>query len=301
MLPLDNDTWAIQFQSDSSDDQASAINIGWYWARPHPLTTEFFARSYEYRDAHPDHWDQWIMNNVRGEMMAEGKLTYPASVVLDLKRFKSTMLFDWPSVYGDEARIDEMNAEGTIVHYTMIFKVNKVLVAKQFGHWVDPTYYLQRRALVQPVGVGGTSSQILEQLSLAAYLAKGSGRAFVWPTAVNHTCPSYGSGWLLRPPVSIVDSESVDREVSWVEGTFVRNRARYTGDELKTKKIGLRELAGVGINGLVWRCLSRADIVVIDFGGVEEGFSERFALEWNTTVTRLGIEICRDCWETSEC
>jgi hypothetical protein len=132
-------------------------------------------------------------------------------------------------------------------------------------------------------------------------LAKGSGRAFVWPTAVNHTCPSYGSGWLLRPPVSIVDSESVDREVSWVEGTFVRNRARYTGDELKTKKIGLRELAGVGINGLVWRCLSRADIVVIDFGGVEEGFSERFALEWNTTVTRLGIEICRDCWETSEC
>jgi Nucleotide-diphospho-sugar transferase len=301
MLPLENDTWAIQFQSDRSDDQASAINIGWYWARPHPFTTEFFARSNEYRSAHPDQWDQAIMNDVRGEMMAEGKLTYPRSVVLDLKQFKSTMLFAWAWVFVDEARIDEMNAEGTIVHYTMIFKVSKVLVAKQFGHWVDPTYYLQRRGLVQPVGVGGTTAEIFQQLSLAAYLAKASGRAFMWPTAVNHTCHWYSNGWSLRTPVSIVDAESLDKEVSWVEGTFIRNRARYTADELKSKRIALRELAGLGMKELVKRCRSRADIVVIDFDGVEAGMCERFELEWNTTVTNLGIEMCRDCWETSEC
>jgi len=285
MLPLTNDSWSIQFQSDRSEWQDSNVNIGWYWARPTHATSEFFRRSYEYWTAHPTEWDQEIMNGVRREMIGEGKLDYPRSVVLSLTDYKSTMLFDWPDVYVNETKIDEMNAEGTIVHYTMIFNVAKILVAKQFGHWLNRTYYVQERTFLEPVGIRGTSDEILNQISLAVYLAKTTGRTFMWPTAVNHTSAAYEDGWKLCPPLVIADAESVDENVPWVEGTFYRNRRRYTVEELKTSQIVLRSLRGITFESLLQMCAgSGADILALDFGGVEEGWRSGFEDVWNGIV-----------------
>jgi hypothetical protein len=298
MLPLNDSTWDIQFQSDRSGAQDSQVNIGWYWARPTPVIAEFFNRSRSYWNTHPTEWDQEIMNWVRRDMISEGKLDYPKSVVLNVTAYKSTMLFDWPDIYVNESKIDEMNAEGTMVHYTMIFNATKVLVAKQFGHWLDKTYYTQRRKIIQPVGIRGTSDEILDQISLTVYLAKVTGRTFMWPTAVNHTCLGYEGGWKLRPPLIIADVQNVDENVSWVEGSFFRNRRRYTADhDLKVSRIALRDLKGPLLSSGIRMCRSRADVLVIDFNEIEEGWRSSFELDWNSTVKELGIGQCRDCWE----
>lgn len=300
MLPLRNSAWSIQFQSDRSEAQDSKVNIGWYWARATPATAEFFRRSYDYWITHPTDWDQEIINGVHREMISEGKLGPPKSVVLNLTAYKSAMFFDWPEVYVNESAIDEMNAKGTMVHYTMIFEVTKLLVAKQFGHWLDEEYYTRRRKLLWPVGVKGNSDEILEQISLAVYLAKTTGRTFMWPTSVNHTCSAYEGGWKLRPPFFIADAQNVDKKVPWVEGTFLHNRQKYTADELKLRRIALRDFREGPLTSVLSMCQSEADILELDFGELDERWRSGLEPEWNSPVKELGISQCRDCWVMAE-
>jgi hypothetical protein len=63
MLPLSDDTWDIQFQSDQKALPTTRVNIGWYFAKSTPATIEFFDRSYRNWTAKAM-WDQEVMNNM---------------------------------------------------------------------------------------------------------------------------------------------------------------------------------------------------------------------------------------------
>jgi hypothetical protein len=58
MLPLSNDTWDIQFQTDHPE--VLDYNIGWYFAKATNQTFEFFNRSYM-RWQETQQWDQFVM------------------------------------------------------------------------------------------------------------------------------------------------------------------------------------------------------------------------------------------------
>lgn len=298
MMPLDNPSWHIQFQSDQDSRQNSDINIGWYWARPTSTVRDLFVRSQAWWETGHNYWDQRVMNTVRAEMINEGSLNYPKSIVLNLTAYKSTMSFDWTEVYVNETLIDTLNQEGAIVHYTMIFNLTKIIVAKQFGHWLNETYYTQSRKILRPINIAGNTKNCLDQLAFAVYLSKISNRSFMWPNAVQHICPQYVNGMKYRPPILIADIQSVDKAVPWVEGTFIRNRQRYTNDQFNSTSILLNDVFEEHLFStlsIVEMCrTSDADILTIDFAGFD-------ITKWlNNAIVRdgvgeSGITDCHDC------
>jgi hypothetical protein len=68
MLPLSNDTWDIQFQTDHPE--ISDYNIGWYFAKATQRTYEFFNRSYAEWNITQE-WDQLVMWKVGHVMESE--------------------------------------------------------------------------------------------------------------------------------------------------------------------------------------------------------------------------------------
>jgi hypothetical protein len=273
MHPLEDPRWHIQFQSDYYSGYGSPINIGWYWVRPTPIVREFFVRSQTQWNRNHSKWDQDIMNNVLWRMISEESLASPASIVLNLTDYRTTMLFDWPATFIDEASIDTMNRDSVMVHYTMIFDLAKELVAKQFGHWLNATYYQKSPKILQSVNIAGTTNETLNQMALAVHLAKITGRSFMWPNAINHTCYNYTGGWNARPPFVIADIESVAGTVQWVEGTYLRNRKRYTNDTLRSTEISINQVLNLQPNSLatlIERCLSASeDVLIVDFQGID--------------------------------
>jgi hypothetical protein len=68
MLPLSNDTWDIQFQTDHPE--ILDYNIGWYFARATNLTYNFFSRSYANWNETQE-WDQSVMWKIGHVMESE--------------------------------------------------------------------------------------------------------------------------------------------------------------------------------------------------------------------------------------
>ncbi len=68
MLPLSNDTWDIQFQTDHPEE--NDYNIGWYFAKATENTFEYFNRSYTMWNE-TKAWDQEVMNEVGKVMESE--------------------------------------------------------------------------------------------------------------------------------------------------------------------------------------------------------------------------------------
>jgi hypothetical protein len=171
MHPLEDPRWHIQFQSDYYGGHGSPINIGWYWVRPTPIVREFFVRSQTQWNRNHSKWHQDIMNKVRWRMISEKSLASPASIVLNPIDYRTTMSFDWPATFIDEASIDTVSRDSVMVHYTMIFDLAKELVAKQFGHWLNATYYQKSPKILQTVNIAGTTNETLNQMALAVLLA----------------------------------------------------------------------------------------------------------------------------------
>jgi hypothetical protein len=266
MRPLEDTTWHIQFQSDRNDDQLSDINIGWYWARPTETVREFFRRSQEQWDE-THAWDQWIMNNVRREMIYEGKLDFPKSIVLPLIDYKATMLFDWQPAFTNTDVMDAMNNEGVLIHYTWVWDNRKIFVAKHFGHWLNESYYIHPPLLLLPINVTGTRSQIFQQITRAANIAKLCRRTFMFPWLMNETLPEYNT-WRMAPTHWIGEIGDIMRIGPWVESTFIRNRRRYISTNLTESTIpGPHDLADNWLaKPAVDACLeSQAEIVNLDF------------------------------------
>ena len=299
MVPLDNPEWHIQFQSDQHNLQNSEVNIGWYWARPTSTVRDLFVRSQTWWSQNPTgFWDQRIMNSVRNAMIREESLNFPKSIVLNLTEYKSTMSFDWTEIYTNEPLIDSMNQEGVIVHYTMIFGLTKIVVAKQFGHWMNQTYYTQSPRILRPVNIAGNTNDALDQLAFAVYLSKISNRSFMWPNAIQHTCPQYVNGTKYRPPILIADVQSVDNAVPWVEGTYFRNRQRYTNVPLNSTSILLNaafEQYTQSTSSFLERFRTPdADVLTIDFGGFDIARWRNSAVVKNG-VREAGVTECHDC------
>ena len=264
MHPLEDPSWDIQFQCDNMNYRE--INIGLFWARPIPSVREFFRRSQE-RWNETQKWDQAIMNEVRWEVIAEGSLADPKSRILDLVDYKSTMLFDWENVYPNTHLIDKMNTEGVMVHYTMIFGLRKIIVAKHFGHWLNETYYTQPIRLLQPINLAGTAAEIKEQIDFSVFLAKLSGRTFMWPILVNQTSENADTSKFIA--ISVVDVESVVNVVPWVEATYIENRRKYSPAELSRATIRVpRNLTDVEpVKLVIEDCLlSVSSVLDVDFG-----------------------------------
>jgi Nucleotide-diphospho-sugar transferase len=269
MQPLTNSSWEIQFQCDSMDYRQ--INIGWYWARPTATVREFFRRSQEQWNQ-TRNWDQRIMNDIRNQMIQEGSFSSSTSLILNLTDYKSSMLFDWAKFYANSTLIDQMNKEGVMVHYTMIFNLMKIVVAKHFGHWFNETYYKQTPRLLQPVNIAGTATEIRQQLEFSAYLAKFSGRTFMWPILVNQTYEQSPGVWTAFPAIYAAEPESIAKVAPWVEGTYLSNRAKYISSELSNTTIsGTRNLSDLhSILSVMENSLSSVcDVLKVDFGAVD--------------------------------
>jgi hypothetical protein len=301
MIPLEDARWHIQFQSDRHNGQNSELNIGWYWVRPTPLVREFFHRSQRAWLRNITFWDQQIMNDVRYSMIEHQALEYPKSVVLHLDIHRATMRFDWGTIYTNETAIDDMNSGAVIVHYTMLYGIVKLVVAKQFGHWVNASYYLNPPKILRPINIAGTTNMTLDQIALAVHLSKVTGRHFMWPMIINHTCDFYPGGWKARAPVLIADADSLDNATSWVEGTYLRNRDRYNNDKLRQAKFRLGDVLdweSYSLDKPVAHCREYADfdVLTIDFAGVNDWKLD----EWEGVrdiIRSVGIKPCARCAE----
>jgi hypothetical protein len=298
MRPLNDTNWHIQFQSDHTELQDSWINIGWYWARPTHISKELFTRSRQLWDQNNSQWDQDVINIVRRQMMVERTLDFPRSIVLSRTDYKTTQWLDWTEIYTDVSKIEAMNQEGVTVHYTAVFNLNKIVLAKHFGHWFNEKYYTQSPKILQPVNVAGNTTEILAQIAFAAYLSKYTGRTFMWPFTVKHVCAEYSGGWKYRPPILIADSQSVADQVSWVEGTYLRNRERFTNIPLQSTTVSLQNVFDEGpasILDFFETCLSaKSDLLMIDFEGLD------LKSLWDCDIVRdsiqqIGVDYCRDC------
>jgi Nucleotide-diphospho-sugar transferase len=273
MLPLSDPSWGIQFQSDDYDGNNSAVNIGWYWARPLPVVREYFVRAHEFWDQTRE-WDQRVMNRVRFEMMSEGSLAYPASVVLKAIDYTSFLLLrNWAEIYVETDLIDQLRSEGVLIHFTGLGSLYKHFMAKHLGLWFSEEYYTRPIRLLQPENVGGTDTEILIQFALATHIAKACSRTFMWPMSVNSLGDvRRGLGRNERkPPIQIVHVQSVANVVPWVEAPYVHNRARYTNDTLTESRIFVDSAtfrSANWITQLINRCATSADVVKLDFNGV---------------------------------
>lgn len=304
MHPLEQGAWHIQFQSDRHNGQNSEVNIGWYWVRPTPIIREYFLRSQRAWLANTTEWDQRIMNDVRYAMIEQDSLAFPASVVLHLDIYRATMRYDWGTIYWNETAIDAMNNDSVIVHYTEVFGTAKLVLAKQFGHWVTEDYYIDCPKILRPVGIYGNTNETLDQIALAAHLAKVTGRKFMWPNSVNHTCPQYKGGWKERAPILIADADSLANVTDWVEGTYLRNRNRFQNDKVRQKMIHAAstfEWKSHSVDKLVKQIMEHkdVDIVSVDFEGVNTWKLD----EWEGVaeiVQGVGIKTCERCWEMAE-
>ena len=275
MRPLDDLSWEIQFQNDNASHQVTqetTVNIGWYWARPTRRIREFFNRSLEvWEKSH--RWDQEVMNEIRFEMIGEGSLAYPKSIVLSYDDYETAMLVNWPDFYFDQSRIADWNNNHIIIHYTMIFSVLKTIIPKHFGQWFVEDYYTQPRQLIQAVNIAGSTNQALEQIALSVYLAKISGRTYMWPLAINHTCSLENPDWRPRAPTAVAEARLVAEHVPWVEDNYLFNRKWYTSDELQITTIpfvdGSEELEE-SWHALTETCRSFEESVLqVDFSGVD--------------------------------
>lgn len=270
MRPISDPSWSIQFQSDNHDGNDSTVNIGWYWARPTPILHEFFLRaSQKWNQTHE--WDQKVMNDVRFEMIAEGSLSYPASIVL--KSFDYTCfqkLYNWSSIYIDTDLIDQLQSERVLVHTTGLGNLYKHFVAKHLGLWYNEEYYTRPIRLLEPINVGGSDDDIFREFALAVHLAKVSNRTFLWPMWVNST---RGTVRVERkPPLLIVDVYGIEHAVPWVEATYLHNRARFTAAALSESSISVMEtlLVSDWLAQLDEQCTShKEDILRIDFDQVD--------------------------------
>jgi hypothetical protein len=266
MVPLSDHSWAMQFQSDDWDGQHPSVNIGWYWARPHPITYELLSRSEAFWNDTRS-WDQYIVNVIRNRMLQEEKLSNKDSVVLSFGDYVRADVLDWQPVYLNPPAIDQLNLDSVMVHYTGFFGLMKSYLPKHFGHWVNETYYTQSVSLLQPLNVTGTLDELIEQMALAVYFAKSCERTFMWPIAL-HEIREQGYSED-RPAVAVVDEQSVANAVSWVEGTYLHNRARYSRFELSEQTIPVMFEGEDWINKMVMKCRSsKMDVVKIDFGNL---------------------------------
>jgi len=273
MAPMSDPSWSIQLQSNRRNLNNSDINIGWYWVRPTEAAHELFSRSYAMWNR-TGKWDQGIVDTIRSEMVSEGKLAFPASIVLSLSDYINSGCYpEWFKIYPNVTLIDEMLSEAVLIHFAGTRGKTKHFMAKHLGLWGDlDGYYTGEIPLLQPVNLSGTRDQLLWQLDLAVYLAKSSGRTFVFPMTVNltegPTPPLDGS----RPAVALVDVDRFDALVPWVEGTYLHNRARYTHAKPRERTISVdtTDPPGNWTDELVRRCRSPADdMVKIDFGKVD--------------------------------
>jgi len=303
MRPLSDPSWEIQFQSDKSNAQDSLVNIGWYWARPTPAVRQLFVRSLAEWDANTWEWDQHIMNKVRGEMIGEELLDFPKSSVLNLSDYKSTMLYDWTDSFMHGDKIDLMNKEGIMIHYTMMFNLTKTVVARQFGHWLNATYYTKSPKILHPINIQGTTMETFNQLSLAVHLAKVSGRAFMWPNSIMHVCPQYPGGYKDLPSILFADVQSVGDNVAWVEGMYLRNRLRYTKSKLKSSNISIEKMLDSrprSLDSIIRTCRrTGSDVLNVDFRGLDLKKLRDLAFV-RDAIVQSNVQNCTDCqymWE----
>ena len=236
------------------------------------------------------------MNRVRHQMNGEGKLSFPILTVLDTKYYKSAMLYDWTAAFTDPGRAEELNREGVMVHYTMLFNDTKILAARQFGQWLDEEYYTSPRRMLQPVGIAGKSEDIRMQIGLAAHLANVTGRHFMFPNYVRHSCPQYVGGHKLVAPIMVADFCSIEAAVpGWVEGMYLHNRERYTHNPVSTESVHVdRNLDSRGSTLFELCRNSRADLLNVDFAGFDvRNLAEMH--EIGDIISQTGVLNCTDC------
>ena len=207
------------------------------------------------------------MNLVLLQMTNErSELSIP---LLNLKDYRSTMLFPWEEVYANPAAISEMNREAVMIHYTMLFNTTKLIVAKHFGHWFNETYYTHSPRLLRPINIYGTRAEILEKIDFSVHLAKTSGRTFMWPIMIHQKDSQRSTAWKAIPAIRVVDVDRIATIVQWVEGTYLENRRKYHVADLDSVGIRApRKLTDLeSVTSVTRRCvISTADIVTIDFG-----------------------------------
>lgn len=297
MRPLDDPSWQIQFQTDGEYSQWSLVNIGWYWVRPTPTIKEFFLRSQRWWTLNKREWDQSIMNDVRNHMVYSKILEYPKSIVLNPVDYKSTMLFDWPSTFMNESKIDAMNSEGVTVHYTMIYNATKTLVAKQFGQWLDKSYYTSTPWILEPINIAGTKAEILHQIAFSVHIAKLTNRSFKWPSRVKLVC-EWNPGANYTPPILVAEFLSVADAVPWVEGTYFRNRQKYTDAEIQWTYHSLNTVLDGNEQSMLSfleMCQSAtSEILTIDFDGLEMWKLTESSSAWDL-VREIGVVECVHC------
>jgi hypothetical protein len=274
MRPLTDPTWDIQFQCDDWDgEHQDVLNIGWYWARPTDATREIFSRSQAEWDK-TQSWDQNIVNQVVSQMTGEGKLAYGRSVVilnqLDYAIMDRLEGVKWEMVALDPVATDRLNAELTMLHITGFVHITKPYLAKHFGLYVNETYYRQPVSVLQPVNISGSMLEILQQMGVAIYLARSAGRMLMWPTSFNQSMG--GDLFEERVGIIVVDDLAVANAISWVEATYIHNRAKYTNVRLteETISIMVEDIQRDGwLDDMILRCRSSSrDVIKVDFGDV---------------------------------
>ena len=239
------------------------------------------------------------MNSIRWEMIQEGKLDYPASIVLPLRDYKMTMLFDWQPFWTNFTMMEGLMDEGVVIHYTWVWDIRKQFVAKHFPTWYNATYYSNSPPILSTSNIRGTSAEIFQKLVRAANMARMCGRHFMFPFLLNQTLtpsshsshfvppttaippPEPGTRWRMVPPHWICEVGDLMRIGDWVEGTYLRNRERYNTTELSVENHDAPE-SGDLTDNWEWEptyqaCLrSDAEIFNIDFGNGQENDYQNF-------------------------
>ncbi|KAG8162694.1 hypothetical protein KVR01_007172 [Diaporthe batatas] len=247
MLPLSNTTWDLQFQSDGGSGN---LNIGWYFARPTPITRMFFRLSFaHWIHTKTDEWDQLVMNKIRDGMLAKeaalaaeisagsNKTSAPSTPPLrihmvELKHFRNFMLELWsPELFGNQTATDDYVSNAAAIHYTCVQHDLKEYFGLNYGGFGDlDGYYSKPPPILRPFGISGTSDAVHKQVAFALALGKKTNRTVAWPDTVNVFQGWDDGTYHFQPRFPGV------KAVSWpsakgagyavVEGQYLQNRLR---------------------------------------------------------------------------
>lgn len=301
MLPLSNNTWDLQFQSDGGTGD---LNIGWYFARPTSATRMFFRLSFaHWIHTKTDEWDQLVMNKVRDGILAkEAALAAEISTgsndtsepstpplrihMVELKHFRNFMLeMGSPELIGNQTATNEYVTNAAAIHYTCVQHDLKEYFGLSYGGFGDlDGYYSNPPPLLRPIGISGTSDVVHKQVAFALALGKITDRTVAWPDTVN-----VFQGWDDGTYHFLQHFPSV-KAVSWpsakaagyavVEGQYLQNRAREgLGSLTEEVHWSLKEyvdqadsaLSGNWLKSLTEKLVARKGFSVVDLDFTDVG------------------------------
>ncbi|EPS39994.1 hypothetical protein H072_6380 [Dactylellina haptotyla CBS 200.50] len=245
MFPLTNDNWDVQFMEEDNK-----LDPGYWFSKP---TSETLAYLRNVATLQKDKANKGVSSTY---LLREGLRGLSVRYhLLDKDLFKSwSDRQAWEAQnFATEPQIDLLIKGTTAIHFTCIDKSVRSYFGKLFGGWSDYNgYYSNVRGRYLSIrGISGTKDQILNFIALAVQLALHSGRILILPYHVEiiqkrmkHVGPDLVPEYIRIPTFPlyrVIDINSLDPILEYVEASFPLNREKYTDAEIFVADLVLDE------------------------------------------------------------